>query len=291
TVFLKGCPLHCLWCHNPESMRMQPQLSFLANKCIGCGACLRICPHSAHRMDEEGRHIIDREACTLCGQCAGECYAEALELVGKEMTVEEVMDQVGRDASYYETSGGGMTLSGGEPTLQVDFSEALLKASREEGFNNCVETCGQCEWSRLERLLPLTEWFLYDWKESDPDRHREYTGVDNVLIRENLEKLNQAGADIVLRCVMIPGLNDRDDHFDTIAELQTSLERVRGVELMPYHNLGESKLTRFDLDAAGRADSKSPEKETVEGWIQALRDRGATVLNGRSEAFYSKSSS
>ncbi len=209
-------------------------------------------------------------------------------MVGKKMTVEEVMEQVDRDASYYKTSGGGMTLSGGEPTLQVDFSEALLRASREKGYNNSVETCGQCEWGKLERLLPLTDWFLYDWKESDPIRHKEYTGVDNHLIQENLARLSNADANIILRCIIVPGLNDRLDHFKKIAELQKSLSGIHGVEIMAYHNLGESKTSRFGLDELTRARAEVPPKDVVEGWLKTIRDFGAVVLNGQSEAVYAQ---
>ena len=279
TVFMKGCPLSCRWCHNPESKRRTPQLSFIPERCIGCGFCFERCPQHAHLMTEEG-HVLDRNLCRECGACTEECYAEALEMVGREMTVDEVMTEVLKDKPFYETSGGGMTLSGGEPLLQCDFTEALLLRAREEALHCCIETCGYAPYDDLERLCSLVDLFLYDVKDTNSQRHKEYTGVDNERILSNLARLHDRGAAIVVRLPLIPGLNDGDDHFDGIAELARRLPDVQGFEIMPYHSLGEGKLQRLGLDDQPRLGKiEAPTRETVAAWIADLRRRDVPVLH------------
>jgi pyruvate formate lyase activating enzyme len=285
TVFMKGCPMRCIWCHNPEGISSKPDLSFLPEKCIGCGACFRLCRNEAHRIEERPSpdpqkagqtlqvHVLDRTRCVVCGACTTECYAKALELAGREVTVDEVIGEVVRDRPFYETSGGGLTLSGGEPLFQIDFAEALLRRAKEEGLHCCMETCGFGEWGRLERLLPLVDLFLYDLKETDPDHHAEFTGVSNDLILRNLRALHERGATIRLRCPIIPGCNDRDEHFAGIASLAGELPNLEGVELMPYHRLGESKVGRFGFDRTGRPTPESPANGAVSGWNESLRRR------------------
>lgn len=276
TVFLKGCPLRCSWCHNPESISPDPQLSFLPEKCIGCGYCYRVCPNGAQQM-AGGRRFLDRTRCIACGRCTSECYAGALELVGKETTVDKVLTEVLRDAPFYETSAGGMTLSGGEPTLQIEFSTALLAGAKAQGLHCAVETCLFCSYEALERIRPHVDLFLCDWKETDPQKHRQYTGAGNEQIRTNLLGLDQAGSLIRLRCPIIPGLNDRDDHFAGIASLAKELTHLDGVEFMPYHRLGESKLERFGM-VVPRTASAAPAEETICAWKDDLKARGISVL-------------
>jgi pyruvate formate lyase activating enzyme len=275
TVFLKGCPLRCRWCHNPEGVSPRPQLSFMPDRCIGCGRCLKVCPQGAHQV-AEGRHWLLREKCLVCGACAAECHAKALEIVGRQVTVREVLDEVLRDRPVYETSHGGMTLSGGEPTMQIEFAEALLREAKGQGLHTCIETSGASEWERLERLRPWVDLWLFDWKETDPARHRELTGVSNERIAGNLRRLDGAGAAIVLRCPIVPGLNDRDDHFAGIARLAGELRHVLGVELTPYHRLGEGKLKRFGLEDSDRASAEAPKPEQVEEWKRKV---GAKVVS------------
>ncbi len=277
TVFLKGCPLNCAWCHNPESISSRPLISFLPDKCIGCGYCLKTCPHDAHRL-ENGARIFDRDRCTACGACTKECYAQALELVGKEITAGEALAEVERDRPFYETSSGGLTLSGGEPTLQPEFSRALLTLAGEAGLHRAMETCGFCQWANLEQFLPLVELFLFDYKESDPAKHEEFTGVPRARIVENLGRLHAAGAQVLLRCPIVPGFNDRDDHFAGIAALTRELPGLLGAEIMPYHRLGESKLSRFGLDDSRRPHVTAPEPETVAAWRARLRELGARLV-------------
>ena len=278
TVFMKGCPLRCVWCHNPEAVSSDPQLSFLADKCIGCGSCLEACTRGGHRL-EEGRHILDRDRCVVCGACAAQCYARALEIVGHRMTVEEVVAVVLRDRPFYETSGGGITLSGGEPTFQIDFSEAVLQACKGHGLDTCIETCGQCESERLVRLQPYVDLFLFDFKETDPERHEAFTGESNARILANLRALYNDGARLRIRCPIIPGYNDRPDHFAGIAGLAHELPHIEGVEVMPYHPLGESKIERLGIKEAERAAPESPDKATVASWLAQLREAGVPIVN------------
>ena len=279
TVFLKGCPLRCLWCHNPEGVSGEPALSFVASKCIGCRYCLRACERGAHVM-QDGAHTLDRGKCVACGACAVECYAEALELVGWPMTVEEVMAEVRADKPFYDQSGGGMTISGGEPLQQIDFTETLLKAAAEEGIHRCVETCGQADWTRVERIRGLVDLFLYDIKETDPARHAEFTGVSNERILDNLRRLHGAGAAIRLRLPLIPGVNARDDHLRAVGALCRELPGIEGVEIMAYHRLGESKRERLGSPPGELADLDAPGADAVAAWKDLLREAGARVIDG-----------
>jgi len=277
TVFLKGCPLRCIWCHNPEGISPDVDLSFIPGNCIGCGYCFRTCPNGAHRMEGD-RHVLDRSKCVKCGACTRECYAGALELVGRDMTVREVVDEVLRDKPFYETSDGGMTLSGGEPMMQIDFTEALLIAARENGLHCCVETCGCVEFSRFERVLPHVDLFLYDIKETDRQRHIEYTGAPNDRILSNVRKLHDLGARILLRLPVVPGLNDRDEHFEALAELARNMPRIEGAEIMPYHRLGVGKVERLGLSRDGLVDCAPPDKETQAQWAARLEQLGVKVI-------------
>ena len=246
TVFLQGCPLDCAWCHNPEGRVPGPQLAFSPTLCIGCGYCLRHCPNGAHVLDGEA-HRLDRQVCAACFACAEGCYSGALEVLGSERTVADVLDEVLRDRPFYEESGGGVTLSGGEPLAQPAFAEALLRAAKDAGLHTCLETCGAVPWEDLEAVAPHIDLFLYDWKETDPKRHRAFTGRDNASIRENLRRLHERGADIILRCPVIPGINLRDDHLAGIADLARALPRLKGVKVMAYHRLGDGKRERLGL--------------------------------------------
>ncbi|MHC5034072.1 MAG: glycyl-radical enzyme activating protein [Planctomycetota bacterium] len=279
TVFLKGCPLRCAWCHNPEGVAPQPGLSFEPEKCIGCGYCLRVCPEAAHVL-EDGRHILNRDLCAACGVCTEECYAGALERVGREVNVEEALATVLRDTPFYETSGGGMTVSGGEPLLQIEFTEALLTAAKDAGLHCCVETCGHADFSLLERILDSVDLFLYDVKDTDNQRHLDYTGVPNTQIIGNLRALVDRGAAVRLRLPIVPGLNDRPDHFQGVAELVSDLPGLLGVELMPYHRLGLGKLDRLGLKRQV-PEPPAPDEALVDSWIGNLRKLGIEVLNGR----------
>ena len=268
TVFLKGCPLHCLWCHNPESQDFLPEISYDPATCIHCGACIDACPQACHTLDN-GTHRFDRTRCTRCGLCADACCTGALERIGRTATVGEVMDDVLRDKPFYASSGGGMTLSGGEPLAQPEFSAALLRAAKREGLRTCVETSGAVPFSTFADIMPFVDLFLYDIKETDPVSLAQATGARMDEVLGNLKKLDDAGASIILRCPIIPGLNDREDHFIALARLAEKLHGIRGIDLMPYHPLGTGKQAR-----TGKPDafvSTMPSDATVENWLGKLQ--------------------
>ena len=240
TVFLKGCPLKCFWCHNPESLQREPEIFFQSDKCIGCSWCFNACPRHCHRL-ENGKHIFYRENCIRCGRCAEMCYAEAIELIGRAMTVTEVLAEVMKDKLFYDNSGGGMTLSGGEPMLQFEFTRHLLKAARIAGIHNCLDTCGFVPFDDYSQILKDVDIFLYDLKSTDSDKHRALTGVPLADILDNLYRLDEAGARIILRCPLIPGFNDDDEHLKQIAVTANKLCHVQEINLLPYHPLGRDK--------------------------------------------------
>jgi len=273
-VFFKGCPIHCIWCHNPEGISPKALLTFSAAKCVGCGACFTMCPQ-VHQM-VDGTHILNRDACKTCFQCVEACPGQALEQVGTEMTVQELMEDLLRDLRYYKASGGGVTLSGGEPMMQFPFAKAILEACREAGIGTAMETCGVALTDHYRQMLPLVDTFLLDIKESDPIRHKEFTGADNAIILKNLAFLSEEGARIILRCPIIPGLNDRKEHFEFLAKLSQQHAGVLGIELMPYHKMGTSKADRMGLERQDPFDE--PEKDAVVGWNRIIEDAGGTVM-------------
>ena len=240
TVFLKGCPLKCFWCHNPESLQREPEIFFQSDKCIGCGWCFNACPQHCHRL-ENGKHLFYRESCIRCGRCAEKCYAGAIEVIGRTMTVTEVLAEVMRDKLFYDNSGGGMTLSGGEPMQQFEFTRALLKAAKSAGIHNCLDTCGFAPFDNYSQILKDVDILLYDLKSTDSDKHRALTGVPLTSILDNLYRLDETGARIILRCPLIPGFNDDDKHLKKIAVTANKLRHVQEINLLPYHPLGRDK--------------------------------------------------
>jgi glycyl-radical enzyme activating protein len=277
TVFLKGCPLRCLWCHNPEAMKGHAEVSFIGEKCIFCGECVAVCPSHAHTL-EGSVHTLDRSLCQACGSCAEVCAAHCLELVGRDRTVDEVMAEVLRDRIFYQRSGGGLTVSGGEPLQQIEFTTALLRAAKAEALHCCIETSGFVPWERIAAVRPFVDLFLYDYKETDQQRHRQYTGQPNGRILQNLRQLHDDGANITLQCPIVPGCNDTEAHFSGIAALVASMPRLWGVRILPYHPLGKSKLERFGFAPVCDFNAKSPSQGQVEGWISSLERRGVRVL-------------
>lgn len=271
TVFLKGCPLSCLWCHNPESNKTVSEIFFSSQKCIGCSACVSVCANSCHRIDAQ-THAYNRETCVHCGACAEACVTGALEKVGYSTCVEDVMTEVLKDVIFYQNSGGGMTLSGGEPMAQFRFTKALLEKAKEHGLHTCMETCGYASWDHYDSIRELVDIFLFDYKLTDPVLHKQYTGVTNERILENLRKLDAAGAATILRCPIIPTINDTADHLAGIAKTANSLQNILEINIEPYHPLGSSKLQMLGKDYP-LAALTFPENETVECWMAEVRSQ------------------
>lgn len=279
TVFFKGCPLACWWCHNPEAMSLRPELVWFESRCIGCGECIRVCPHGAHERLPDGTRVHHGERCTLCGRCVEACCSGALVMEGRRVTVEELMAQLRRDEPFYRDSGGGVTLSGGEPTLQHAFALALLRACKAEGLHTALDTSGLAPWRLLEALLPHTDLVLYDLKQIDGAGHREHTGRSNGRILANLERLAARGAAVVVRMPIVPGVNDADEGIARTAQFLARIGGLRRVDLLPYHELGRAKYARL-----GRpyrlADLAPPPRSRMEAIADVLRARGLDARVG-----------
>jgi pyruvate formate lyase activating enzyme len=257
TVFFKGCSLLCFWCHNPEGRRAKPEIQFFPDRCIGCAECARVCEHEGHTL-RDGSHVYDHEQCVVCGRCADGCFAGALQLTGTKVTVDEVMAEVLRDRPFYASSGGGVTLSGGEPLLQPDFARAILARCRAEGIHTAIETAANCRWRQLEMLLPVTDLVLMDIKHMDAAKHRAVTGVSNARILANARRLAQSRVPLHLRTPVIPTVNDTPDEIRAIAMFVRELQHLRAahdpdsplpaLELLPFHRLAGDKFRSLGLD-------------------------------------------
>ncbi len=247
TVFLKACSLRCKWCSNPESIHPMPELSYNLRACITekqCGFCIKACPEAAvYVMDSDNKVRINWDLCTNCGKCVDVCPSKALTLMGSEMTVDEVLAEVEQDSGFYRESGGGITLSGGECLLQPDFSAALLEAAHQRGINTAIETAGNVPWASMEKVLRHVDIMQHDYKLTDPGRHKEWTGADNVRIKENFRKAYGAFPDVkfIARTPVIPGVNDDDEHIRAVLEVIRLYKNVIDYELLPYHRFGEAK--------------------------------------------------
>ena len=276
-VFLKGCPLHCLWCCNPESQDFGPELLFHPDQCIGCLKCARVCPHGASRV-REGKINFERIACRGCGSCANICYAEARVMKGRRMSVEGTLREVLRDQPFYTRSGGGMTLGGGEPLYQSRFAAALLATCKNKGIHTAVETAGHSPWPDLERLLAYTDLFLYDLKHVDAEKHRRFTGVDLSIILDNLERLGRKGQPIIVRTPIIPGFNDTPREMEAIAR-KAADGGIREMHLLPYHRFGAGKygLLGRSYPFQGREE---PGRELLETLRETVGRQGMIVRIG-----------
>lgn len=253
TVFFKGCPLSCIWCHNPESHRREPELMYNAQKCIGCGACTTVCDHGGHAVSEAG-HTLDRTDCIGCGACAGICPTKAVEMAGREESIDSILKEVLADKIFYEQSGGGMTVSGGEPLYQPAAVTALCRAAKEAGLHVAMETCGFASETVVRSIAPWVDLFLFDYK-APSDVHESLTGVPQKPILDTLALLSALGKDVILRCPVIPGCNDTDGHFSDIVALAKRYDNIREVHLEPYHPLGISKLEQLGREV--RYDNRS----------------------------------
>ncbi len=245
TVFLKGCPLKCVWCHNPESIDAEPQLAYYSHKCIGCGECVNACPNNAHKI-ENGIHIYDRELCKGCGACEGVCLGSSLKLYGKKVSVSELMPILLEDRDFYETSGGGVTISGGECLIHPEFCAELLKKLKEENINTAVDTCGFVSRKALDAVIPYTDVFLFDVKAIDEDVHIKCTGQSNKIILENLEYIDSCGKDIEIRIPYVPGYNS--DQIEKMCSILKNIKHLIKVRVLAYHNYAGSKYGALQME-------------------------------------------
>ncbi len=244
TVFLKGCPLRCLWCHNPEGQEFSPQIAFNDSRCIGCKGCVAACPQGAINFTADGSRT-DRKKCRSCGKCAEACPTGARELIGKYMTAEEVFSEVERDTLFYRSSGGGVTVGGGEPTMQPEFLVEFLGKCQAQGIHTALDTSGYVKWQELEEILKHVDLVLYDLKQIDPARHAEYTGVSPELILENARRISGKGIPMFVRVPVIPGYTDGEDNIRGILQFARNLESVTKIDLLPFHRLGEPKYKKL----------------------------------------------
>ncbi len=245
-VFMKGCPLACAWCGNPESQKAGPEIMVFQEKCLGCGACLEACPNGQLLR---GTFPRAPALCRGCGRCAQVCWAEARRLVGRLVSVDELLAEIASDRVFYEQGGGGVTVGGGEPTQQAAFVSELLACCRRQGLHTALETCGFTAWRNLERVLRHVDQLLFDLKHLDPARHRELTGVDNACILENARRAAGRVGEMVIRLPLVPGCNDDPDNLHALGRfVRDRLAGVRRVELLPYHRTGESKSVRLFRD-------------------------------------------
>lgn len=278
-VFVKGCPLRCLWCHNPESQAREPEPGFLARRCIeACDDCIRVCRHDAlvaARDDGAPSIRIRRERCTLCRDCVTACPTGGMAVIGESMTVEEVFAQVRRNQSFYRHSGGGVTVTGGEPLTQWTFVRALLRRCREHAISTALDTCGHGSWEHLSAMLEFTDLLLYDVKEIDSATHARLTGVPNTVILDNLRRAAELGVPTAVRIPLIPGHNDSEANVRAIGELVRQLPNVVQIELLPYHRLGETKYRWLDRGYRLSGLTAPPESrvELLRGLLEAMGHR------------------
>lgn len=258
-VFLKGCPLRCIWCHNPEGLSFRQEILFHPDRCIGCMDCAAVCPAHCHSR-VQALHAFDRTDCTACGACAAACCSGALSLAGKEMTPEAVLEQVLRDRAYYGQT-GGLTLSGGEPFAQPEFALRLLQLAKDAGLHTAVETCGYAPAEVIRQAAACTDLFLYDCKATDPAMHKALCGVSNETILSNLALLDTLEAAVILRCPIVPGQNDTHDHISGIAATALAHSCITQVHLEPYHSLGKSKAAQLGTDTI--FDTAPPTQESM----------------------------
>ena len=272
TVFFKGCPLRCLWCHNPEGQSASPEIMIRSSRCLaGCSECLAACPDGAI-IKTAAVPVIDRQKCSACGKCADVCPAGAIELVGRRLTSAELLKEIEKDRIFQEQSGGGVTFSGGEPLSQADFLSDALDACRKKEIHTTVDTCGYVEADVLERIARKTDLFLYDLKVMDEKKHLAFTGASNRLILENLSRLVAMGKKIIVRIPVVPGVNDDQKNVQEVAQYLRSLGAVREISLLPYHKLGKSKYQ--GLEKKAHPDEFEPPstecleriKRELEGW-------------------------
>ena len=278
TVFFKGCPLICWWCHNPESQALEPEMMFRENRCIRCRACQAVCEQGAISWDDVVIYT-DMGKCIVCGTCAEVCYAEAREMIGREMTVAQVMAEIERDIAFYDESGGGVTFSGGEPLWQRDFLLHLLQGCQEMDIHTALDTCGFATWETVDSVREYVELFLYDLKLMDDARHQRFTGASNELILGNLRRLAERGENIILRVPIIPGINDDDESLRQLGAFAATLSYVNQMDLLPYHPTAIDKY-RLLHKACGLREVRPPADGRMTEIAEILSEFGFQIRIG-----------
>ena len=280
TIFFKGCPLRCMWCHNPESQHYYKELIFHQHKCTACGRCVAKCKQGANSI-VDGKIVFDRSKCTACGVCTDWCITEARELAGKEYTVDALVKEAMKDKIFYEQSGGGVTLSGGEvmASQHMDYVEKVCRKLHENGVSVFIDTSGYTDYANLKRILPYVDVVLYDIKVMDPEDHKKYIGVDNSLILENLKKLSDDGAGLYIRLPIIQQVNATDEHIESVIHfLKENNIHARQVNLLPYHDIGKGKYASLDMEY--HDDEMSvPVSELMEHFKSMFEEQGFNKVN------------
>ena len=273
-VFFKGCPLRCKWCSNPEGLERKYQIMFKPTTCVSCGSCVPVCPQKIHSISSSGEHIIDRSIdCIGCGQCVEACIPDALKIAGEQVPISELLEYVEQDRAFYDQSGGGVTLGGGEVTSQPEAAINLLQACKQEGLHTAIETCGYTKKETILRFAEYVDLFLFDLKHIDPDRHFELTGVRNEMILENLEELIMKRNHVKVRMPMLKGINDSEAEIRGVIEFLKPFREFKnfeGIDLLPYHKLGVNKSVQLGMDYPIEGDPSldDADLDRIEGWIR-----------------------
>ncbi len=247
TVFLKGCNMHCGWCHNPETLSIKPELEWIQQKCIGCNSCTEVCSSGAFSL-KNGKPDFQKNLCTSCFDCLTVCYAEAISKIGRELTPKEVFSEVEQDFPFFSNSGGGITISGGEPMFQPEFTQQTLALFKKAGIHTALDTNLSISWSQYEKVLPHADLVLADLKIMNPELHKKWTGQSNQIIFENLKKLDATGIPFFIRTPVVPGVNDYDAEIRAMAEFASSLRNLKKYELLPYHSMASCKYTNLSME-------------------------------------------
>lgn len=273
-VFFKGCPLRCKWCANPEGLERKFQIMLKPTACVSCGACVAVCPQHIHSITANGEHPINRAVdCIGCGSCVKACMQQALKVAGEQVPVSELLTYVEEDRMFYEQSGGGVTLSGGEVTAQPEAAINLLEACKHEGLHTAIETCGYTKRETLLKFAEFVDFFLFDIKHMDPERHAELTGVRNELILDNLETLLTRRHNVKVRMPLLKGINDSEEEIRAVIDFLApykNLKNFKGIDLLPYHKLGVNKYVQLGMDYAidGDPSLSDEDLDRIEGWIR-----------------------
>lgn len=278
TVFLKGCPLSCWWCHNPESQDIKEQLMLFPNRCIGCKACLEVCKHNAI-LEDDDVIITNLKKCTHCGECTKVCFAEAREMAGRTMTVDEVVSEVLKDKDFFQQSKGGVTFSGGEPLMQPSFLIALLKEMKKLNIHTAIDTCGFASKEIIGEVSLLADIFLFDLKHMNSDKHEKYTGVPNSIILENLKYLSDLNKEVHIRIPVIPTINNTQEDLEDFRDFIKTLHNIKMVNLLPYHKIGQEKYKRLGK-AYKLADIKEPTREEMGLYADIIKGCGVNIKIG-----------